>query len=74
MLLQWQPKMLVITFNNEKEFALHKEITSELEIYYFFVQPLSKRFNRAGKRLGFLSPKQVYLRAINNNGSVAFMT
>ena len=30
--------------------------------------------NRPRKRFSFLSPNEVYLQAINNNGEVAFMT
>jgi IS30 family transposase len=34
----------------------------------------NKLNNRPRKRFGFLTPNQVYLQAINNDGNVAFIT
>lgn len=110
-LTEWKSFLKTITSDNGKEFTLHKEIATELEIDYFFARPYhswerganenfnglvrqyfpknydfnlitnddieyveNKLNNRPRKRFGFLSPNQVHLHLINNDGKVAFMT
>lgn len=107
----WKSHMHTITSDNGKEFANHKEISTALNIDYYFARPYhswerganenlnglvrqyfpkgtdfslitdeqvkaveEKLNNRPRKRFGYLTPNQVYLQAISNNGKVAFMT
>ena len=100
-----------ITSDNRKEFAIHEEISKELNVDFYFAKPYhslergayenyngllrqyfpkgynfdlisegdilrfeEKLNNRPRKRFGYLSPNQVFLQTINNNGQVAFIT
>jgi len=104
-LTEWKPFLKTITSDNGKEFALHREIATELNVEYFFARPYhswerganenlnglirqyfpknydfnlvseqdianveNKLNNRPRKRLGFLTPNQVYLQHTKKHG------
>jgi IS30 family transposase len=108
---EWKRFLYTITSDNGKEFALHKEISKELNVDFYFAKPYhswerganenyngllrqyfpkgynfdlitegdilrieEKLNNRPRKRFGYLSPNQVFLQTINNNGQVAFIS
>ena len=70
LLQNWKPYLFTITFDNGKEFAMHQDIATALEIDFYFANPYSPWERGANENLNGLIrqyiPKSTSFEEISN--------